>query len=304
MQAEQLPDPDKIAARGCGLCGEIAARELYNAADRLRNSPHLFVIAQCESCGVLRTLPEMSDEQLARFYPNDYWGEEPTHQWIVRSQTEKTSFASRCGLAEGRILDVGCGSGFFLRALDPARWERFGVETGGPAARAANKALGEGSVFQGALQDGSFENATFDVITMWSALEHMNAPRAALIGARRLIKPKGSLIIQLPNADSYQLRWFKGDWFALDAPRHRYHFTPEHLNTLLAEAGFEIYKTSFASKAHNAHALRQSLKLQLKRRGYPSFALFYAAVPFIKPFDWFMSRVAGGATITLAARAV
>src|SRR5436853_5216236 len=89
MQAEQLPDPDNIAARGCGLCGEIAARELYNAADRLRNSPHLFVIAQCESCGVLRTLPEMSDEQLARFYPDDYWGEEPTHQWRSEEHTSE-----------------------------------------------------------------------------------------------------------------------------------------------------------------------------------------------------------------------
>src|SRR5205085_4490826 len=120
----------KPAPHGCGVCGATAARELYTARDRLRNSGPSFIIARCQGCGVLRTLPEMSENELAIFYPNDYWGSDPSLDWIQRSQADKTKFLAACNLQSGCLLDVGCGAGYFLRALDPALWEPFGVETG------------------------------------------------------------------------------------------------------------------------------------------------------------------------------
>ena len=109
--------------------------------------------------------------------------------------------------------------------------------------------------------------------------------------------------MQVPNAASYQSRAFKGDWFALDAPRHRYHFSADRLERLLAETGFSVYRKTFFSKAHNAHALRQSLKA----RWWPqpsSRVLFYLSIPFLKPVDSLLSLAGKGATVTLAARAV
>jgi 2-polyprenyl-3-methyl-5-hydroxy-6-metoxy-1,4-benzoquinol methylase len=130
------------------VCGSLSVRELYTAKDRLRNEDPEFKIAECRGCGVLRTLPEMSDAELARYYPDDDWGgSEPAQKWIESSQSEKTRFLSRCGLPEGKILDVGCGSGLFLRALDAANWDRFGVETSVAAVRAAERAIGSGHSF-------------------------------------------------------------------------------------------------------------------------------------------------------------
>ncbi|HSB12218.1 MAG TPA: class I SAM-dependent methyltransferase [Blastocatellia bacterium] len=303
MKAQINPTPG-----ACDVCGAISARELYTAKDRLSNSGETFSIGQCPGCGVLRTLPALSETQLARFYPADYWGagEEPSQAWIRSSQAEKTRFLSRCGLAGGRILDVGCGSGFFLRALQPAHWDRFGVETSDAACAAAAHALGRGRVFRGELIESQWPDSSFDVVTFWSALEHTNEPRANLKAARHIIKPGGSLIVQLPNAASYQARWFGGDWFALDAPRHRYHFNLPILERLLSETGFELYRTSYSSKAHNAHALKQSLKLKLlsKDSGAGPKALFYLSLPLIKPLDALMSALGKGATLTIAARAV
>jgi len=298
----------KASRIGCDLCGATAARELYTAKDRLRNSDQQFSIAACSGCGVLRTLPEMTEAELARFYPNDYWGEdkEPSQEWIRTSQSEKTGFLASCHLYSGRILDVGCGSGFFLRALDSGKWDRFGVETGEAAAKAANRAIGRGRVFRGTLIESECEDVAFDAVTFWSALEHMNEPRANLTEARRILRPGGTLIIQVPNAAGYQARMFGGNWFALDVPRHRYHFTPQTLEGLLSQTGFKVYRVTYFSKAHNAHALRQSLKSNLYRAGTSAIsrALFLASIPLIKPVDWLMSALGKGATLTIAARAV
>ncbi|HLF83048.1 MAG TPA: class I SAM-dependent methyltransferase [Blastocatellia bacterium] len=303
-QSQTTLQSNRIA---CDVCGSLSVRELYTAKDRLRNGDLEFKIAECRGCGVLQTLPEMSDAELARYYPDDYWGvSEPTQKWIESSQSEKTRFLSRCGLPEGKILDVGCGSGFFLRALDAAKWDRFGVETSVAAVRTAERAIGSGHVFAGTLTQSTWADSTFDVVTFWSALEHTNEPRANLREAKRIIKPGGSLIVQAPNAASYQARFFGGDWFALDAPRHRYHFTLSLLERLLSEIGFEIYRVTYFSKAHNSHALRQSLKAKLLTSDSSpiSHALFYVSLPFVKPFDSVMSALGKGATLTVAARAV
>ena len=114
------------------------------------------------------------------------------------------------------------------------------------------------------------------------------------------------MIVQLPNAASYQARMFGGNWFALDVPRHRYHFTLPLLTRLLPESGFEVYKVTFRSKAHNSHALRQSLKTKLigDDKRLLGQVLFGFLIPFIKPFDWMMTMLSEGATLTVAARAV
>jgi 2-polyprenyl-3-methyl-5-hydroxy-6-metoxy-1,4-benzoquinol methylase len=291
----------------CEPCGSNAARELYIARDRLGNSDDQFVIAECEDCGIWRTLPEMNESDLSRFYPNEYWGQvDPQIEWIKRSQREKTKFVDACALQGGTILDVGCGSGFFLRALNAANWTCFGVETGAAATASATRALGSDRVFHGTLLEARYAEERFDVVTLWSALEHTNYPRANLLEARRVIKTGGTVIVQVPNAASYQARWFGGDWFALDAPRHRYHFDQSSLGRLLSDSGFEVYRTTLFSRAHNAHALRQSLKAKLSGNGAGPLrrSLFLASIPLLKPFDLVMTGLGRGATLTVAARAI
>lgn len=265
----------------------------------------MFSIASCDGCGVLRTLPEMDEIELASFYPRQYWGSEgsPSEQWIRSSQAEKTKFLKRAGLFAGRVLDIGCGSGYFLRALEPENWERFGVENGKSAAEFASRWLGKDRIFPGTIIEAGFQDSFFDVVTFWSVLEHTNEPRKNLMEVRRILRPGGSLIIQVPNADSYQARWFGGQWFALDAPRHRYHFSVRTLAHLLSEIGFQIYRTTNWSKAHNLHAFRQSLKTTLRAGdSHLRFALFCLSIPFLRPIDGILTLLREGATLTVAAR--
>src|SRR5262249_8132268 len=221
------------------------------------------------------------------------------------SQREKTEFLRKCGLTGGKIMDVGCGAGLFLRALDAECWDRFGVETGSEASRLAAEALGADRIFNSSLIEARPGTAAaFDVITMWSALEHMNHPRSNLAEAKRLVRPGGTIIVQVPNAASYQARIFKGSWFALDVPRHRYHFSLPVLKRLLSDSGFRIYQTTLFSKAHNTHAFRQSLKTALRAgESRAGFGVFCLAIPLIKPADFILTMLGSGATLTVAARA-
>jgi 2-polyprenyl-3-methyl-5-hydroxy-6-metoxy-1,4-benzoquinol methylase len=301
--SKQAANSPPLQAAPCEVCRSSQSRLLFTTHDRLNLSQQSFQIIECEGCGVLRTWPEMGAEELAKFYPNEYWGGVPTEGWIQHSQADKTSFLKQCQLAKGEILDVGCGAGFFLRALSGEGWVTWGVEIGAQAAQAAGRFVPEHHVFRGTLEEAGFADAKFDVVTFWSSLEHTNEPRANLLEARRILRPGGSVIVQVPNAASYQATLFKGDWFALDAPRHRYHFTPESLQRILRETGFSIYKTTFLSRAHNTHALRQSLKFKLWQRSPLHRAAFLLAIPFLKPFDFLMSTAQKGATITVAARA-
>lgn len=302
-RTEISTDPVLLA---CDVCGSLNVRELYTAKDRLRNTDELFSISECRGCRVLRTLPDMSVAELARYYPGDYWGgPEPSQKWIESSQSEKTGFLRGCGLSGGNILDVGCGSAFFLRALDASKWNRFGVETGEAAAAAASQAIGTDHLFPGSLTEAAWPDSMFDVVTFWSALEHTNEPRENLREAKRIMRAGGTLIIQVPNAASYQARLFGGDWFSLDAPRHRYHFSLPLLERLFSEIGFELCRVSYFSKAHNSHALRQSMKLKLTAgSSVIGRGLFYLSLPFLRPFDSLMSAIGKGATLTVAARSI
>lgn len=181
--------------------------------------------------------------------------------------------------------------------------DRFGVEIGKAGSRQAARALGNDHVFTGTLIEAAFADSSFDVVTLWSALEHTNEPRANLLEARRVLKDSGTLIVQVPNVASYQARLFAGEWYAIDAPRHRYHFTERTLVSLLSDTGFKVSRSTLFSRSHNAHALRQSLKAKMRGSGLGR-ASFILSIPLIKPFDSAMTALGHGATLTIEASAI
>jgi SAM-dependent methyltransferase len=285
----------------CAVCGGEDLEPLYEAGDRLGLAGERFEVRRCRACGAGATWPPATEADLARFYPDEYWGEsaEPDRAWLARTQREKTSTLERHMPEGGRVLDVGCGAGFFLRALDPAVWERWGVEISPRSAEAAARHVGDERIFAGRLVDADFVEGSFDAVTFWASLEHVASPRADLETAHRILRPGGLLVVQVPNLESYQARRFGGDWFALDLPRHRTHFGPSSLERIASDAGFDALEMLYRSETHDAHALKQSLKTKLVKRRAPLGRLrYYAAAPFLKLAD----RVGGGATLTLVAR--
>ena len=145
---------------------------------------------------------------------------------------------------EGRILDVGCGAGARLHFFHENGWQATGIDIGEDAARHARETLGL-NVITGDLLEHRFDDASFDVVTMWEVLEHLTRPIDTLREIHRILRPGGELVLSTPNADSAPARWFRERWFSMDLPRHLCLFSPATARRALEDAGFEAIEVSF-----------------------------------------------------------
>lgn len=155
----------------------------------------------------------------------------------------------------GRVLDIGCGSGRFLRAMRSAGWEVAGLELNDETATAARKV--HGLAVETTLD--AFGDQSFDLITITHVLEHIRDPSGMLRRCVSLLKPGGVMAVAVPNIDGWQARLTRENWFHLDVPRHLWHFSEAWLATALRELGFEILATRRLDLAHNIFGWLQSL---------------------------------------------
>lgn len=256
----------------CPVCHSVEIARFSKAFDRLQiERGKDYEVHQCRSCLFGWTVPEADESRLSELYPPTYLGDTErvveeylsgrlsgTSSW--RMEVEKVQLVERfCG--GGKILDVGCGEGKFLWALDGERWERHGVELNAAIVETVGPRVPGVSITIGSLDAGQLPLASFDVITFWHVLEHIPRPAAALQRVFELLKPGGTVVISLPNIASHQARWFRSNWYAFsDVPRHLHHFSPGSLRLLLEAAGLEFQKRLFFSKAVNFHCWKHSAR--------------------------------------------
>ena len=143
-------------------------------------------------------------------------------------------------VAGGRVLDVGCGRGDYLRGLRRLGWQVEGLDASARAVR-ATRAQGIAATQGELMTEGAqWPAGSFDVITFLDSFEHHGAPRATLAMARRLLRPGGQLLILAPNFASPWRRLFGAYWADMAAPLHLYHYTPATLGRLVAMTGFVV----------------------------------------------------------------
>lgn len=141
-------------------------------------------------------------------------------------------------LRGGRMLEIGCGAGQTLQWYQRHGWEVKGTELSRTAADNARK-LGI-SVFNGEIDAAGFKENSFDAVLLFDTIEHLHRIRETLREIRRVLKPSGRLFITTPDISSLEARVFKGNWPALDLPRHLYHFNKRSLSQLLRQTEYRV----------------------------------------------------------------
>ena len=144
-------------------------------------------------------------------------------------------------LEPGKVLDVGCGPGFFLSALDLA-WRRHGIELSEFAAERASR---QGDIHVGTLLDGPYGDDEFDLVLMHHVIEHCEDPVANIEVIRRILKRDGCLVIATPDFDSGCARLFGANYRLLADETHIRLFSSDSMHRFMRDHEFRIRRVEY-----------------------------------------------------------
>ncbi len=209
-----------------------------------------FELIQNTEYGFLETIPQPALEKLSEYYESeDYISHTDSQRnlfekvyHLVRSISlkKKLKLINSFATETKNLLDIGCGTGDFLKTAKDNNWSVTGIEPNEQAREIANKKTNN-SVFD-TDQLSTFKPESFDVITLWHVLEHLPNLEDQITAFKKLLKPKGILIIAVPNYKSYDALYYKNYWAAFDVPRHLWHFNKASISKLVSKVSMEVKK--------------------------------------------------------------
>ena len=207
-----------------------------------------FQLKKNEKYGFLETFPQPKTNQLSEYYKTeDYishtdakrnWFEKAYHLVRRFSLKQKLKLINGLKTETKTLLDVGCGTGDFLKTAKENNWTVSGIEPNADARSIANQKT-DNSVFD-IEQLNNFEINSFDVITLWHVLEHLPDLEHQISILKKLLKPKGRLVVAVPNYKSFDASYYNQFWAAYDVPRHLWHFDQNSISKLFASIDMEI----------------------------------------------------------------
>jgi len=211
-------------------------------------------VIQCESCGFAHLDPVPTEEDLAEYYktgfyethsPSDWAEKEEREQeyWDIEYKDRLETFSQLLGKPTGRLLDIGCGSGWFLAYAMRFGWDALGVEPSDKMIRIAESL--KVPVIQGVFPGIDLsDHSPFDAVHLKLVLEHVHNPVDVLKDLRHILSPDGLLCIEVPN-DFNPLQGIakttldKPSWWVAP-PVHINYFTFESLQGLLERTGYVV----------------------------------------------------------------
>jgi len=266
--------PSSLATESpaCNVCGSYAARRLWTEEYRLGASRAELGIVRCRSCGQIYVSPRLDQPSTRLVYEHDR-SATISHHYCWDAADDGRRFRKLLRrldeLQPGgkRLLDVGCGSGDFLRAAArTGRWQVTGVEPFAPMAAEAGRRAAC-AVHATTLEEAPLEPGSFDCVALLGVLEHLHDPRAVLRRAHDLLRPSGSLAVYVPNF--HYLRLVQtgpisyartGRFSSLHPQEHLFHFTPRTLERLLEATGFRLHDLHVGPPFLQGSRLRRWLK--------------------------------------------
>lgn len=213
-----------------------------------------FEIVKCKKCGLVYTEPQRVG---ADHYEEEYFVNKRSHErgydnYIAdKENIIKTSRRRLEDIREykqtGRLLDLGCATGFFMEVAKNDGWDCFGVDVSKFASNHGKNKLGL-NIFHGTLENAKFENNYFDVVTMWDYIEHSSNPLDELQEVNRTLKWAGIIVLTTPDINSLTARVFKNRWVSFKPEEHRCYFSERTIAQILEMAGFKIFRKTWGGQ--------------------------------------------------------
>lgn len=249
MEIEFEGNAGETAIDHCVLCGERKT-EILSREDR-KGEPLLTVI--CVNCGLVRTDPIPTTEEIRKFYSFDYRQDymhtyQPTPRLVHRAgMNALLRWRQLQGVLQPgqKILDLGSGGGEFVFVLRQHGYDAHGLEPNRGYGEYAIRELGL-PIEIGFAEDIEIAEQSYDVITLYHILEHFRDPSAIVQRVHRWLRVGGKAIIEVPNVEAI-----------CQSPGHRFHrahlynFNPPTLEMLCHQAGFIVERTWLSEDGGN-----------------------------------------------------
>jgi len=218
----------------------------------------IHAVSACSACGLGFLDPPAPQGEGGVSYEQDFY----TGQNMVKDPAEgvreslsKVRFVRRFRRT-GKILDIGCGLGYFLEAARREGFSACGMEGSGFAMEYVRKEFGI-PVVPAPVESTTLEESTFDVVTLWHVVEHLPDPLAALRKIRSLLRDGGILIMETRNYRGYDARAQGERWGGWALPHHLWHFDPGSYRLLVEKAGFRVVRLKIHNSDHVKKAVRK-----------------------------------------------
>ncbi len=236
----------------CAICDEQRqdVKLLYHLPD--------YDVLTCRRCGLIyvnQTFESEKGEGIPEGYAAIYLPAE--RSFLIRSEHSLDHIERLSGGKRGKLLDVGCGVGYFLRIAQERGWSVAGVDLDKAAVDiACQHGL---DVRWETIEKMPFPDSEFDVVTMYNTIEHLSAPQVALNAVRRVLKPGGFFVLETPTDDLplkypiYLLYRLSGGritqpirylYSSKDTEGHVYRFSRETMTKILEKSGFSVQETA------------------------------------------------------------
>jgi SAM-dependent methyltransferase len=224
----------------CALCGGTAT-EPYCVKFG-------YPIVKCAGCGLVYCNPRLTSAETDKRYNAHYFWNEYLPSVIPAGGADDGAFLDQRfkaplellakGPSPARLIEIGTGAGFFLKAAVRAGFDAYGLELSTEAAEYARTTLGL-RVMQTPAEDMPFEPGYFDAAAMFEVIEHLRDPLRVVRAARRALKPGGRFVVSTPNLDALSRQVLGDEWAVLSPAEHLYYFTETTLRAMLLKAGFQ-----------------------------------------------------------------
>ena len=247
----------------CNLCSSEKISKKFLLKDRLHAIDGKFSLFVCNKCGLIFQNPQLSEKELAPYYPRDYIaynkGKSPRDKMIdslyrvyysnndypllkILFLPVKSLIRSMPYKKEAKYLDIGCGDASFLKFVKERGMIPHGVD---PFLKNPVSKLNIKNV---SLHNAKYPIEFFDFITLNNVLEHVQNPLKILTECERILRKDGKIFVNVPNSSSLNYHLFSSNWVSLDAPRHLYTFSNKTLSMYGKKCGLLINKINYKSE--------------------------------------------------------
>ncbi len=241
MQVKTEIDYTKYLAkkRDCVICG--------GGDFQLWVKSGVFDVVECRECGLIFVNPCLNEKGLEIVYKGHH--ENRIANAEECRKREKMYEIDRDFLLEivegGKVLDVGCGGGFFLNKFDSSKWVKSGVEIDQDTVGYGHEHFGLTDIRIWDSKTIPFDSGTFDVVLFRGSYEHMVNPHLAAREVKRVLKKGGYFYIcATPNVDSFCAKIYREKWNQFDAKEHIFMFSFKTLEKMIEPLGFRTVKTA------------------------------------------------------------